>query len=788
VVCANPGFDTKTQIVAFTVDGSANLSGLDDTTRTGVGSIIDWFDITPSGTTCSAQHISGIPAGITLSDNTGTRRSLQATTTTTGSLRIRVVCGNPNYDAVSQTVTFTAVSAVQGCAVLLGSLGVDTVTQTGQWSTGTCRSSQRGSEQSPHYAKRYEFTLDSAANVTVDLTSTQDAYLYLLSGHGTSGTVSGENDDVDTTSDDSRVSVELAAGDYTIEATTNAANVTGGFTLTVNANCPTGQTRQTDGTCSTASPPECETALDITSEDPLSGELTANGDCESQQRTASSRTYHAKRYTFTFEAPSWMTIDLKSAANQMPALDTYLLLLSGHGAGGGILERDDDGGANTDSRLPNLFLPAGDYTIEVTSYHANTEGSFNLTVQTQSQTEAAGPVEVAGIPQSIWTSVGGSLELPFTFGHLSEPAPGEDPVWSAPWDPYVYSVASVDERTVVPTYPPEPPRAANWLNFWIQPYPYVTVSHVEGSGRISVRSARTGDFRVVLGFRSDDPTLSGVDATVGLYAFFVRVCSAGQLVKVGASTSCAVDASGVPTIYKNPPSDSSDESRKTVPVACVERASAGRWFTTGDRQWPDTTSASAPENCSLLGDTNNRPARYFAFEVPFERAEVTIRLASEQDTHLILLGPVQNGEVSIDSELDSNNDGYAGYENSDSTNSRIDRWDNCESDDDDSDGCDLRLSRGMYVVVATVPAPELPTATVSVSGDFTLNIKILLPPEFCAGSTSTSTSSIHASSSGIVGGVGGGFGFNGSVGALVNTTKLKLKEAAWPTCLLNLKV
>lgn len=774
--------------MTFTADGTANLSGLDDKTRAGVGSIIDWFNITPSGTTCTAQRISGIPAEITLSDNTHSRRRLQATTTTTGSLKVRVVCGNPNYDAVSQIITLTAVPAVQGCAVLLGLLGSDTATQTGQWSTGACRSSQRGSEQSPHYAKRYEFTLDSAASVTVDLTSTQDAYLYLLSGHGTSGTVLGENDDVDTTSDDSRVSVELAAGDYTIEATTSAANVTGGFTLTVNANCPTGQTRQTDGTCSTVSPPECETALDLTSEDPLSGELTANVDCESQQRTASSRTYHAKRYTFTFDAPSWMTIDLKSTANQMPALDTYLLLLSGHGADGDILERDDDAGANTDSRLPSLFLPAGDYTIEVTSYHANTEGSFNLVVEAQSQTEAAAPVSVAGIPQSIWTSVGEQLELPFTFGYHSEPAPGENPVWSAPWEPYVYSVAPVDERAVVPNYPLEPPRAANWWTWWVQPYPYVTVSHVEGSGRISVGSSRTGDFRVVLGFRSDDPTLSGVDATVGLYVFFVRVCSAGQLVKVGASTSCAVDASGVPTIYKNPPSDSSDESRETVPVACVERASAGRWFTTGERQWPDTTSASAPENCSLLGDANNRPARYFAFEVPFERARVTIRLASEQDTHLILLGPVRNGEVSIDSELDSNNDGYAGYGNSDSTNSRIDRWNNCESENDDSDVCDLRLSRGMYVVVATVPAPEPPATTVSVSGDFTLNVKILLPTGFCTRSTPTSTSSIPASSSGIVGSVGSGFGFNRSVSVLVNTTKLKLKEAAWPTCLLDLEV
>ena len=72
------------------------------------------------------------------------------------------------------------------------------------------------------YAHFYTFTLDEAAEVTITLESDEDTYLYLLSGHGTDGDTLHENDDIAAggLNLNSRLSVTLQPGSYTIEATT----------------------------------------------------------------------------------------------------------------------------------------------------------------------------------------------------------------------------------------------------------------------------------------------------------------------------------------------------------------------------------------------------------------------------------------------------------------------------------------------------------------------------------------------------------------------------------------
>ena len=92
--------------------------------------------------------------------------------------------------------------------------------------------------ESDYYARFYAFTLDSAADVTIALTSEEapDTYLYLRRGNGKSGAVEIENDDVGLSNQiyHSRIEVEaLPAGDYTIEATTYNPLASGAFTLTV---------------------------------------------------------------------------------------------------------------------------------------------------------------------------------------------------------------------------------------------------------------------------------------------------------------------------------------------------------------------------------------------------------------------------------------------------------------------------------------------------------------------------------------------------------------------------
>jgi len=69
--------------------------------------------------------------------------------------------------------------------------------------------------------------------------------------------------------------------------------------------------------------------------------------------------------------------------------DTYLFLLDGHGRNGAELAQNDDHSAETDCAA-NLAsstdscitetLPAGDYTLEATTYDANATGNFTLTV------------------------------------------------------------------------------------------------------------------------------------------------------------------------------------------------------------------------------------------------------------------------------------------------------------------------------------------------------------------------------------------------------------------------
>ena len=84
------------------------------------------------------------------------------------------------------------------------------------------------------YARFYTFTLDGSANVTIDLSSAEDAYLYLMKGTGRNGEVVESNDDIVSGNTNSQIPATLLEpGEYTIEATTYAAQTSGDFTLVV---------------------------------------------------------------------------------------------------------------------------------------------------------------------------------------------------------------------------------------------------------------------------------------------------------------------------------------------------------------------------------------------------------------------------------------------------------------------------------------------------------------------------------------------------------------------------
>ena len=99
---------------------------------------------------------------------------------------------------------------------------------SGSWSDD-CGSSVAGRG----YARYYSFTLGQDTEVTIDLTSSVDTYLYLREGSATSGTASHSNDDIESGNTDSRIVADLDAGSYTIEAATYNEDTAGSFTLSV---------------------------------------------------------------------------------------------------------------------------------------------------------------------------------------------------------------------------------------------------------------------------------------------------------------------------------------------------------------------------------------------------------------------------------------------------------------------------------------------------------------------------------------------------------------------------
>jgi uncharacterized protein (TIGR03437 family) len=111
----------------------------------------------------------------------------------------------------------------------------------------------------------------------------------------------------------------------------------------------------------------------ITIGQPVSGGLSTT-DCRSPARGSS---YYADRYSFNGTAGQLIAISHASSD-----FDAYLYLI---GSDESVLERDDDGGTNGNSRIPPgssfFMLPSsGTYIIEATSYGDNRTGNYTLSL------------------------------------------------------------------------------------------------------------------------------------------------------------------------------------------------------------------------------------------------------------------------------------------------------------------------------------------------------------------------------------------------------------------------
>lgn len=377
-------------------------------------------------------------------------------------------------------------------------------------------SSQRGNAQTPYYARFFTFTLSVDAQVTIDLSSSRDTYLYLLSGHGSGGARLHYNDDADSSTYDSRLVVDLDAGAYTVEATTFSARRTGSFALTVGtdieastgetvaaaavsnlaaahratvggvfsagftyepataevsvsvspeglrlalsdrsgpglagsagvagtparagrytvtltftqtgrvdthsftvtAACPAGHTQQDDRSCQAPQEDALEEqapegavcpaaswgALGLGTRTVATAAVWSATSCLSQNRPSGG---YARYFNFTLDAAHSVAIDLSSQH------DTYLYLMSGHDTRKGFRHRNDDidWPDNANSQILER-LPAGDYTVEATTYRADKTGRFNL------QARVVAAPALAGFDRIHEVTVGQSLSTGFTY-------------------------------------------------------------------------------------------------------------------------------------------------------------------------------------------------------------------------------------------------------------------------------------------------------------------------------------------------------------------------------------
>ena len=250
-------------------------------------------------------------------------------------------------------------------------------TTDGTWAAG-CQSQHVVTSQHPNigYARYYSFTLAQESAVTITLESSVDPYLYLRSGDARTGTPLHFNDDVESGNRNSRIVATLAAGRYTIEATTYVAATAGTFTLTVSG---------LDGT-TTGPGPGPGPGPDACSES-ITADGTTPGTWAAGCQSAETGRGYARYYGFTLSESGPVTITLKSD------VDTYLFLRSGDRTGAVAAENDDHGSlintaacasasglSQRDSCITVATLAAGDYTIEATTYAVATAGTFTLTI------------------------------------------------------------------------------------------------------------------------------------------------------------------------------------------------------------------------------------------------------------------------------------------------------------------------------------------------------------------------------------------------------------------------
>ena len=391
--------NTNSRIVANLTAGTYTIEATTYNTGVAGSFLLSVTGVSTTGGTISVTPTSGPPGSVATLSGQGFRAFLPVQTVTIGPIEVTpaprpTTDGNgmlsfdiiiPGLDVGIQTIEVQVGDTTASTAFTVTEPGSHPPTDacgqsltadgqvSGQWAPG-CVSQQRDGS----HARFYSFTLDQESEVNIDLESEVDTFLYLRQGEARAGTALHENDDIESGNTNSRIVATLAAGTYTIEATTYAAGETGSFTLTL--------TLANDG--SEDPVPGVGSCLEDLGS--LMGAVSRSGswasDCSSENRTGS----YARFYSFTLAHETRVTIDLSSTQ------DSFLYLLEGSGRVGAEVASNDDleTGVDTNSRIVATLI-AGSYTIEATTYSPATTGSFSLTVSRPGPSEP--PLVLIGI-------------------------------------------------------------------------------------------------------------------------------------------------------------------------------------------------------------------------------------------------------------------------------------------------------------------------------------------------------------------------------------------------------
>ena len=160
------------------------------------------------------------------------------------------------------------------------------------------------------------------------------------------------------------------AGSYTVVLEFVQPGLTENEEFTVDASCAAGHFQQADRSCEPCTAPLGGVGSGRLG---LSAGSWDEGCVLPAGRMGRSGAFYARHYTFTLSDAAEVTIDLESRTQ-----DTYLFLLRGHGPDATPVARDDDGGRSYNSRLANLELKAGGYTISASTYHRRRTGDFSV--------------------------------------------------------------------------------------------------------------------------------------------------------------------------------------------------------------------------------------------------------------------------------------------------------------------------------------------------------------------------------------------------------------------------